>query len=195
MYDGRPKPEVHNKTMPMVEMQIGDQTIHYDRHATAQIYADVSTGWVERCRCVGCRNFLAQRETIYPRAFTELLDRLGIDPKKEAEAVLDGPLKNGLYHYGGWFFFVGEMLTGGDTWEAVPGTQVKIRRHHEHSEVCDSPYFGFFFTRFGPCPKEFPTVEPRLAIEFEAHVKWILAESWDSDFRPAARCPDPTDSR
>ncbi len=172
--------------MPLVEVQVGDQTIRYDREATAQIYATTTTGWAERCGCVGCRNYLVQRDEIYPPVFRELLDRLGIDPNKEAEVVLDGPLESGLCHYGGWFFFVGEMLKPSDTWEALPGTQVKMRPHHDAAEVCDSPYFAFFFTRVGPCPKEFRNVEPQLAIEFVAHFKWVLAESWDSDFRPAA---------
>jgi hypothetical protein len=153
----------------MVEMQLGDQTIRYDRDSTVRIYASTTNGWAERCGCVGCRNYLAQRDEIYPPVFRELLDRLGIEPNKEAEVVADGPLKNGLYHYGGWFFLVGVVTAG------------------EHiSEVCDSPYFSFFFTRVAPCPKEFRGVEPRIAIEFEAHFKWISAESWDSDFRPAA---------
>ena len=93
--------------MPMTEMRVGDQTIRYDRAATAAIYANLKGGWAEDCRCVGCRNLMAQRDVIYPPAFRELLDRLGIDPNKEGEAVADGPLKNGLHHYGGWFFFVG----------------------------------------------------------------------------------------
>jgi len=114
--------------MSMVELQVGDQTIRYDRQATAQIYATTTTGWAERCGCAGCRNYVVQRDEIYPPVFRELLDRLGIDPNKEAEVVLDGPLESGLCHYGGWFFFVGEMLKPSDTWESLPGKQVKMRR-------------------------------------------------------------------
>ena len=165
---------LHNGDMSMVEIQVGDQTIRYDRDRTARIYASLSNGWAEKCGCVGCRNYLAQRDTIYPPAFRELLDRLGIDLRKDAEIVADGPLRNGLHHYGGWFFFVGEMLTAGEY----------------NSEVCNSPYFAFWFTRIGPSPKEFQS-EPHVAIEFAAHFKWILAESWDSDLRPALRSERP----
>jgi hypothetical protein len=173
----------------MVEMQLGDQRIRYDRDATAEIYASSRTGWAERCGCAGCRNYLAQRDEIYPPLFKELLDRLGIDLRKEAEVVADGPLKSGLHHYGGWFFFVGEALTPSDSWEAVPGTQVKMRQHQDVSEVRDSPYFAFFFTGVGPRPKEFRGVKPRFAIEFEAHFEWVLPETWDSDLRSAAGSP------
>ena len=115
---------------------------------------------------------MAQRDEVYPPAFRELLQRLGIDPSKEAEAVADGPLENGLHHYGGWFFFVGEMITDGDSM----------------SVVSESPYFGYFLTSIGPCPKEFRE-GPKLSVGFEAHFKWILNESWDSDLRQAEGRP------
>ena len=153
----------------MPEMTIDDQTFRYDPEATAAIYARVRSGWAEDCGCVACRNLLAQRDEVYPSAFRELLQRLGCDPNKEAEASADGPVQNGRYHYGNWFFFVGEMVTAGDS----------------ISVVSESPYFGYFITRGGPYPKEFRE-GPRLGVGFEADFKWVLNESWDADFRPAA---------
>jgi hypothetical protein len=150
----------------MTEMQVGDQVIRYDPVATAAIYASLKNGWAEDCGCVGCRNLMVQRDVIYPASFRDLLSQLGIDPNKESEAVADGPLKNGLHHYGGWFFFVGEMVTAGE----------------RLSTASDSPYFKYHFTRVGPCPKEFRAVQ-ELSIEFEAHFKWVLEESWDSKLR------------
>ena len=149
-------------------MTVGAQTIRCDPEATAAIYARLRNGWAEDCGCVGCKNLLAQRAEIYPTAFRELLRRLGIDPNKESEAIADGPLENGLHHYSGWFFFVGEMVTDGDIFL-----------------ISESPYFGYFFTRYGPCPKEFRD-GPRLAVEFEAQFRWVLNDSWDSDLLTAA---------
>lgn len=146
----------------MTELQLGNQTIRYDRDATAAIYASLTGGWADECGCVGCRNLMAQRNEIYPLPFRELLERLGIDPNKEAEAVADGPMQNGLHHYGGWFFFVGEMVAEGEG--------VLLR---------ESPHFTFWATSFGPRPKAWPSV-PSLAIAFEAHFKWVLEESFDS---------------
>ena len=160
----------HNGEMSMMEMHVGDQTIRYDREATAAIYAALKNGWAEDCMCVGCRNLMAQRNAVYPAPFRDLLDRLGIDPNKEGEAVADGPLENGLHHYGGWFFFVGEMVQAGE----------------QLLQVTDAPYFAYFFTRGGPCPKVFRS-GPSLGVEFVAHLKWILPEHWDSDLRPALK--------
>src|SRR5260370_26561048 len=92
--------------MRMTEMAVGEQTVCFDAEAAAEIYERLRNGWAEDCGCVGCRNLLAQRDQVYPTAFRELLQRLGIDPNKESEAVADGPLKNGLHHYGGLVFFV-----------------------------------------------------------------------------------------
>jgi hypothetical protein len=100
--------------MPMTEMQVGDQTVRYDREATAAIYARLKNGWAEDCGCVGCRNLLAQRDVIY--------------------------------------------------------------------QASDSPYFKYHFSRVGPCPQDFRD-GPKICIEFEAHFKWILNESWESERR------------
>ena len=152
----------------MTELTVGDQTIRYDREATAVIYAGLPGGWAEACGCVGCRNLMVQREAVYPPEFRALLESLGIDWRKEGEAVADGPLDNGLVHYGGWFFFVGEMVTAGDGL----------------LEASQSPYFAHFFTRGGPPAKAFHG-GPRLAVEFIAHFPWVLEESWESGLRAA----------
>ena len=117
---------------------------------------------------------MAQRDVIYPASFRELLNQLGIDPNREAEAVADGPLKNGFHHYGGWFFFIGELVTEGE----------------RLVDVRDSPCFKYHFTRHGPCPKAFRAA-PTASVEFEAHFKWVLNETWDSDraIPPATREP------
>jgi hypothetical protein len=48
------------KAMPMTELTIGDQTIRFDREATADIYLSIKSGWAEGCLCPGCRNLMAQ---------------------------------------------------------------------------------------------------------------------------------------
>lgn len=80
-----------------------------------------------------------------------------------------GPIQNGLHCYNRWFFFVGEMGTAGG------GMSV----------VSESPYFGYLIARGGHRPKEF-CEGPTLGVGFKADSKWVLNESWDSDFRLAA---------
>jgi hypothetical protein len=146
--------------MPMTEMRVGDQIIRYDRDATAAVYGTLEHGDAEECGCTFCKNFAVQRELIYPPSFRALLEQLGVDPNKEGEIFECGPVKDGCHLYGGWFHFVGEMVTAGERDHNAP----------------DSHQFEFFFTSTGPNAPAFRG-GPRLTIEFTTHVKWVLPES------------------
>lgn len=100
--DGRAQAEV--------EMSVFDEW-HYtvDRDATIATYARAEDGGADRCDCNGCRNFRLARTRVYPSTFLALLDRLGIDPHKEAEAYHNARLAPGRHDYGGWFHFVGTL--------------------------------------------------------------------------------------
>jgi hypothetical protein len=77
----------------MTEMRVGDQTIRYDRDATAAVYASLGQGSAE----------------------------------------------DGCHLYGGWFYFVGEMVTAGE----------------RNSNAPDSHYFESFFTTAHPSDERF----------------------------------------
>ena len=69
----------------MQELRLGDQFVCYDREATVSAYKFLPSGHADTCPSITCRNFAAQRATVYPPAFRALLDQLGIDPDKEGE--------------------------------------------------------------------------------------------------------------
>src|SRR6266700_2272343 len=129
--------------MPMTEMRIGDQTIRYDRDATAAIYGIIEYGFAEKCGCVFCRNFAVQRNLIYPASFIALLEQLGIDPNKEGEAFQCMPVEDGCHLYGAWFYLVGEMVTAGE------------RNYNASDSHDDAHHFEFFFTRSHPNAEAF----------------------------------------
>lgn len=156
----------------MTELQVGDQTIRYNREATVAKYQSMERGYAEKCGCVFCRNFAAQRDAIFPASFRALLDQLGIDPNKEGEAFEYGPVEPGVHLYGGWFHFVGEIVVWGEGINTTP----------------DPSPFQFFITTAGPPAPEFRG-EPRLSVEFTARVKWLLPESPDSGRRLSTRRP------
>jgi hypothetical protein len=60
--------------MPMTEVQIGDQTVRYDRDATTAAYQTLERGGTEECACIFCKNFAIQRNLVYPPSFTALRD-------------------------------------------------------------------------------------------------------------------------
>jgi len=98
----------------MNQLRIGDQLIHYDREATVAAYSQIKQGGADLCTCSGCRNFALLRAKAYPDAFRELLNTLGIDAKKEGEAVHYGPREDSSHLYGGWFYFVGNIIEAGE---------------------------------------------------------------------------------
>jgi hypothetical protein len=142
----------------MDQLQLRDQVIRYDREQTRKAYSAMKGGDAERCGCSYCMNFAAQRATAYPESFRALLDQLGIDPEKEGEVYECGPA-DPLMTYGGWFYFVGELVEAGErTTSATSG-------------------FQYFFVDAKRLPR--PTVDfgkNVLGIEFLTKLPWVIAE-------------------
>jgi hypothetical protein len=110
----------------MDRMQLGDQIILYDQEQTLKAYSALKCGDAERCGCSYCLNFAAQRTTVYPEDFRQLLNQLGIDPEKEGEVYECGP-EGPLRVYGGWLYFVGELVQEGERMtDATTGFQFWI---------------------------------------------------------------------
>ncbi len=153
----------------MNELQIGDQTIRYDREATAAAYEVVQKGDTEICACLFCKNFLIQRNVAYPASFKAMLQQLGIDLNKEGEVFECGPDAEGYHLYGGWFYLIGELVTPGEN-------------------SCSGPApleFASFFANSGPKPFYFKG-EPLLLLEFSARIQWVLPDDPNSGRRFAA---------
>jgi hypothetical protein len=85
-----------------------------DLEATRMAYARADHGGAESCSCNGCRNFIAARSRVFPKAFLEFLATLGIDPSKDGETYHNGRIAPGRHDYGGWFHFVGQLNIDGD---------------------------------------------------------------------------------
>jgi hypothetical protein len=137
----------------MVQVQLGDQIIRYDQDRTRRAYLTITEGAAKRCGCPTCRNFDAQRETVFPEAFKRLLDELGIDRQKEADAH-ECSSKGLQRTCGGWFYLAGELIKPGERLtDVVPGFQYFFRSAGTSSEFGDM-----------------------LALEFVAEMPWVLAE-------------------
>ncbi len=112
----------------MDRIQSGDQIIRYDQEQTRKAYSAMKDCIAERCGCSYCLNFAAQRTTAYPEDFRLLLIQLGIDSEKEGEVYEWGPPEESLRAYGGWFYFVGELIQEGERMtEATSGFQYFFR--------------------------------------------------------------------
>lgn len=69
------------------ELCIGEQRILFDREATIDLYLQtITVPGADRCGCIYCKNFAAQRRNVFPAEFLRLLGELGVDPMNEWEA-------------------------------------------------------------------------------------------------------------
>jgi hypothetical protein len=141
----------------MEQILSGDQIIGSDRERTRAAYATMKKGAAERCRCPYCQNFVAQRGTVYPEKFRQLLDQLGIDPEKEGE-VYEGAPEGSIMAYAGWFYLAGEVIEPGERLtDAGPGFRYFFRPSHKP-----------------PTLREFG--EEVLALEFSTSLPWVISD-------------------
>jgi len=141
----------------MEQLRLGDQIVGYDSVRTRTTYAAMKSGFAERCGCAYCRNFVAQRNTVYPEKFLQLLDQLGIDPEKEGDVHEGGP-PGSLMEYGGWFYVAGELIEAGERMaDAGSGFQYFFRPSHRTTLLAD---FG----------------NEVLALEFLTRLRWVISD-------------------
>ena len=93
----------------------GEWKYSVDRDATRLAYQQVDKGGVDTCDCDGCRNFRVARDRVFPPRFLALLDKLGIDPRKDGEIYRAGRSAPGHHVYGGWYHFIGTLDGEGDS--------------------------------------------------------------------------------
>jgi hypothetical protein len=141
----------------MEKIRLGDQIIGYDSVRTRTAYTSMNSGFAERCGCAHCRNFVAQRSTVYPEKFLQLLELLGVDPEKEGD-VHKGGAPGSLMEYGGWFYVAGELIEAGERMaDAGSGFQYFFRRSRMPTSLAD---FG----------------DRVLALEFLTRLAWVISD-------------------
>src|SRR5258708_33550427 len=97
--------------------------IECDAAITRDLFSRVRSGAPERCGCTHCLNFAAAREQVYRVDVIRLLDSLGIPLDREAEVYHTHRVAPGRHHYGGWFHFVGRILSRGDAARQIGTTE------------------------------------------------------------------------
>ena len=102
-----------------------------DRDATILAYARTERGGADTCNCAGCRNFRLVRAEVFPAEFLALLDKLGIDPGKDAEVYHNARLAPGRHDYGGWYHFVGTLAQNGEVPPVELGGKFTVWMSHD----------------------------------------------------------------
>jgi hypothetical protein len=97
-----------------------------------------------------------------------LFEKLGIPPNREVEVYHMARLTSGRHLYGGWFHFVGSILSGGEAWKEV-GENL---RHPDLEEADEN--FSLGFTSRVVLVREAFAGLPLVQLEFTAKAPWVL---------------------
>jgi hypothetical protein len=146
----------------------GRWEISCDAESTRRAYASVEVGGPEECGCKPCLNFAAARLQIYPATVLTLFEKLGISSNREVEIYHLARLSSGRHLYGGWFHFVGSILSGAD---AVRQEAKNLWR--PDLEPANEKFDWGFSSRLELVRKPFVGL-PLVQVEFTAKVPWVL---------------------
>jgi hypothetical protein len=149
-------------------VRFGRWELSSDAESTRKAYASVSIGGPEECGCVPCLNFVALRAQVYPANVLDLFERLGISPNREVEIYHMARLTSGSHLYGGWFHFVGSILSGADA--AKP---VAENLWQPDLEATNDNFSLGFSTRLALVREPFAGL-PLVQLEFTAKAPWVL---------------------
>lgn len=101
-------------------LQLGEFRILFDREATSNMYSKIETGFPEKCGCAECLQFIQMREKFYSPELKELLSKLGVDYKKEADVT---KFSDAADQWEGFYNFVGEVKGGEEEILDIAGNQ------------------------------------------------------------------------
>jgi len=121
----------------------------YDYEATRNLYSGTEGGDADRCECAYCRRFRNVRDEVYPQNVRTILERMGIDYKKESEVSQICEVEGRKRLYGGSFVFFGAVECLDQAYErseAPPGFYKEVEVSADFSwvfvNVEGPPYYG-----------------------------------------------------
>ena len=153
----------------MESINFGRWKLTCDPESTRKAYAVVPMGSPEECGCEPCLNFASARDQIYGHDIRTLLEKLGVSPNREVEIYHLGRLESGRHLYGGWFHFVGSIVSGADA-----AKQVAENTWQPDLEETSENFSLGFSSQLELVREPFAGL-PLVQLEFSAKVPWILA--------------------
>ncbi|WP_181306524.1 hypothetical protein [Rufibacter sp. XAAS-G3-1] len=153
--------------MKEAHISFRDWKLNADKELTAQTYLEFEHSSAESCGCDYCKNFVEQREQIFPEEVKKLFSNLGIDFKKEIEVSEFAKLENGLHYYSGWFHFKGDFEGKDCTVPLQNGGHTL-----ELTSITENFSIGF---RRDSALTPFKDTDRIVQIEFDCNIPWVLS--------------------
>ena len=155
----------------MMSVYFGRWELRCDPQSTRDAYARVLVGSPEECGCEHCLNFAAARDQAYPSQALALFEQLGVPFNREVEIYHMAKLDSGRHLYGGWFHFVGSIISGSDAARQVSENlwQPDLEATTEH--------FSLGFSSRLELVRDAFAGRGLVQLEFTAKVPWVLAKA------------------
>jgi hypothetical protein len=112
---------------PAITIIYGPWTVLAYSDATRRCYTQIGQSGSDLCGCANCKNFVLARDRAGPPEVLVVLDSLGIDFRKESEVHYYGRTTVGLHTYRGWFYLVGSIEDGPESWRKPPKSNSERR--------------------------------------------------------------------
>lgn len=150
----------------MTTVTFRDWTLTVDREATRSACASVINGSAEDCKCDECENYIACKTIAFPDEIKSLLDRLGVDYRKEIDIWRMCKDEDGKHRYSGFFHFKGSF-DGKDCFikKTDGGGTMSMTAIDESFSIGFTVAEDFTY---------FKDKESLVQVEFEARVPWTI---------------------
>ncbi len=152
----------------MIETEFGRWRLRLDVDSTRRAYSSIDVGSPESCGCHPCLNFAANRDANFPSAIRDFLTVAGVPIDREAEIYHNCRLDSGLHSYGGWFHFVGEILSGSDACTTIDQQSWTFDLHDFGSNALAGPS-----TKIALINPAFDDSNV-LQLEFSVEIPWVI---------------------
>lgn len=150
-----------------------DWIFEVDKQTTEENYKKIIGGGAEGCDCGNCKNYIANREIVFPEDVRKLFIELGVDYQKEVEICTYNKLTNGLYFIGGWFHFKGKIKNGKDYRLILPngGYSMDLTKINQDFKI------GFAEES---TETYFENKDDLVQIEFTTNIPWIIEKALET---------------
>ena len=157
--------------MPQV-VRYHDWELEVDVDATSAAYSLLASGEAEGCRCIGCLNWIEQRDNVFPGAFLSFVQELGINFRKETEIseYEDGAVDSHMNLYTGEFLFCGRVISGSDCFAVQPDKRGATVVLDSRDGILVGVSSNVKWAMTGPATAVFPQATPRAVVVFQVRV-------------------------
>lgn len=147
-----------------------DWEFEIDRASTRLVYDQVNKSGAESCGCSDCRNYIANRHSVFPQDVRNLFVNVGIDYTKEVDVSVFENKRDGSRFISGFFHFLGRLLRGKDYRRpsGTGGFSIELTPVNDKFSIGFAPQSSMAY---------FDRGRDLVQIDFTTVIPWVLAES------------------